>query len=71
MDKLNSKSNALAAMRAAVSYNDSIIGMTIQSNLESPEIKKIYKEAIELLDIDFNYKMKETYKNLKEYFENG
>lgn len=71
MDKLNLKSNALAAMRAVVSHNDSIIAMTLQSNKESEQVKKIYKEAVALLEIEFDAHMKNAYYDLKEYFENG
>ncbi len=69
MDKLNAKSNAFNAMRAAICCNDSMIAMTITGNKQPESIKKMYKEATELLDIEFNAQLKLVYKNLKELYD--
>ena len=73
MDKYTLKANALAAMRAVVAceWSQVIMNVAQKKQVWDSTPYKMYRDAQDLLSIELDTQMKECYKNLKEYYENG
>lgn len=68
MDKPTLKANALSNMRAAIAHEWCKFNLNIQLQKSEGVAREMYKQSIELIDIEFEHELQTCYKNLKELF---